>query len=145
MKRSILTIIAALALSPVLSFNSASAQVVRKTDWNLFSKNLVMAVKSSNEGLKLSAMQQIIHYADNLNVTQARYEIMNVFLTHKNPRVRQLALAALSKINNTLDMGFLQRQMFFEEHPVIKKQIAAALIKAGRSTGSRNLGYLSEK
>jgi len=132
MKKFNLTALMVLVFCLVLTFDALWAQEAEKIDWNAYSKNLVMAVKSNNDGLKYSAMQQIIRYAENLNVSQARYEIMDVFLKSENIKVRQLALVALSKINHPLDLGLLERQINFEENEVVKKQIAAVLVESGR-------------
>ncbi|NIU00447.1 MAG: hypothetical protein GWN01_05755, partial [Nitrosopumilaceae archaeon] len=51
----------------------------KKADWDVFSKNLVQAIKHGNEGLKCSAMQLIIKHADSVDVNEAVWDIMAIF------------------------------------------------------------------
>lgn len=132
MKRSNLTIAFVAVAILIFSLSTVFAQESANVDWKAYSKSLVKAVKSSNEGVKFSAMQQIIRYADKVSVSPARYEVMDIFLTSNNRQVRRLALVTLYKINNSLDMGLLERQIKFEKDPVIKRQIAAILFETGR-------------
>lgn len=122
-----------LALATVFfSLSTILADEPANVNWDQFSKGLIQALKSNNEGLKLSAMQMVIKYGDKVNVDVARYDVMDTFLYSKDRRVRQLALVTLYKINNNFDMGLLERQINFEDDPVIKNQIAAVLIAANR-------------
>ena len=132
MRQSIFKI-TTLALATVfLSLTFVFADEPVNVKWDQFSKGLVQALQSDNIGLKLSAMQMVIKYGDKVNVEAARYDVMDTFLYSKDRRVRRLALVTLSKINNTFDMGLLERQIGFEEDPVIKNQIVAVLIAADR-------------
>ncbi|HEM48992.1 MAG TPA: hypothetical protein ENO27_02160 [Caldithrix sp.] len=124
-----------LALAAVfLSLSAVLATESDNVNWDRFSEGLKMALKSDNLGVKLSAMQLVIKYGDKVDVTAARYDVMDSFLYSKDRRVRRLALVTLAKINNTFDMGLLERQIKFEDDPVIKNQIAAVLIAADRLT-----------
>ena len=67
-------------------------------NWEKFSKSLVEMFKSDNEGLKQSAMLQIITYADKLDVQDAAYDIYNIYKWHKDEKMRQLALVTLYHI-----------------------------------------------
>ncbi len=122
-----------LALATVfLSLSSILADEPADVNWDQFSKGLTMALKSDNLGVKLSAMQLVIKYGDKVDVRNARYDVMDTFLDSKDRRIRRLALVTLSKINNTFDLGLLERQIKFEDDPVIKNQIVAVLIAADR-------------
>jgi len=125
--------LAALAVAIVfLSLNVTLADHPANVDWDKFSNSLVKSLKSDNEGVRLSAMQLVIKYGDKVNVSSARYEVMDTFMNHDNQKVRQMALVTLYKINNVFDMGLLERQYKFEEDPVIQNQLAAILIEADR-------------
>jgi len=121
-----------------LSLSAVLADEPAEVNWDKFSDGLVMALQSDNIGVKLSAMQMVIKYGDKVDVVKARYDVMDTFLYSKNRKERQLALIALYKINNVLDMGLLERQYQFEEDPVIKNQIAAVLIAADRIDAPKN-------
>jgi len=105
-------------------------------DWCKFSNCLVKAVQSDNEGVRLCAVRLIIRHADKVDVVQARYAIMDMFLNDKDRNVRRLAMVALNAIHHPLDMGLLERQLTFEEDPVIKKHLAAILYEDGRLPAS---------
>lgn len=109
----------------VLSFSQLawSHTPEKTTDWQAFSKNLVKALATPNEGLQLSAMQQIITYADKLDVDDAVFDIMRFYRDHKNEKVRQLALTTLYKTQNKWAMGFLRLAVRFEKSPLLKRQI----------------------
>ena len=101
--------------------SNASAQE-REVDWEAFGKNLVKAIQSNNEGLQRSAMCMIIRYADYLDVKEAKFDIVRVFRSHKNPKVRQLAMVTLYHMQDAWAMGFLKRNIKFEKNECILKQ-----------------------
>lgn len=115
--------IATFLLSTLVLFAAAFAGETAQTDWNAFSKNLVKSLKSDNEGIRLSAMQQVITYADKVNVDDAVFDIVQVYRSHQDVKVRQLALTTLHKTNNAWAMDFLKRNLEFEKSPVLKTQI----------------------
>jgi hypothetical protein len=123
---------ALLVVLVVLSFNSLFAQEGKQIDWQAFSTNLIEAIKSSNDGLKMSAMQQVIRSSDSLDVALARYVVMDVFMNNKDQKVRQLALATLIKIDNPLDVGLLELHYKWEENEKIQGMIKNMLIEKGR-------------
>jgi len=90
-------------------------------NWEAFGKNLVKAIQSDNEGLQQSAMCMIIRYADHLNVKDARFDIVRIFRSHKNPRVRQLAMVTLYQMKDDWAMYFLKRNIQFEKDECIRK------------------------
>ena len=130
MKRFSIALIAVILFS-FFSIAALSAQEKIKTDWDAFSKELLKSIDSSNEGVQLSALQRIIQYSDSLNIANARYSVMNIFMKNEDQKIRQLALAALSKINNPLDMGRLELHFKWEKDPVIKMHISFVLLENG--------------
>jgi hypothetical protein len=101
---------------------------VEKVDWQAFSKNLVKAIATPNEGLQQSAMTKIIRYGDKLDVNDAAFDMFRIFRTHRNPKVRQLALVALHKIQNKRIMYYLKRNRKFEGNETIR-QINAHIVQ----------------
>ena len=116
-------IIAMFSLFTLVLFAAAFAGTNENTDWDAFSDNLVKGLKSDNEGVRLSAMQQVITYADKVNVDDAVFDIVEVYRSHNDIKVRQLALTTLHKTNNAWAMDFLKRNLEFEKSPVLKAQI----------------------
>lgn len=105
------------------------------TNWDAFSKNLVMAIASGNDGLQQSAMQQIITYSDYLDVENARFDLVHLYRFHNNERVRQLAVVTLHKIGNKWAMDFLKRNLKFEDNPTIYRQIVDCMYRDQQSSG----------
>ncbi len=95
--------------------------------WQTFSENIVTALKSDNDGLKQSALQMIIRYPDKLWVHDATFDIYNIYRYHENEKMRQLALIALSKMNNQWFQQELRRELDQEKSPALRKQIRAIL------------------
>ncbi len=114
----------------MLSFTLVSAGDNVQVDWKAFSKSLTKALKSDNPGIQTSAMRMVIRHGDKVDVTTARYDVMDVFLKNSNQKTRQLALVTLYTINHPLDMGYLERRINFEEDPLIKKHIAAVVAES---------------
>lgn len=133
MKRLSHTLTLILTFVIFLSFSNLFAdepQELKNCDWSKFSECLIKAIKSENEGVKLSAMQLMIRHSDKVEVAEARYEVMDLFFNSEKQNVRRLALVTLNSINHPLDMGLLQRQLKFEDDPVIKKHLAAVLFES---------------
>jgi hypothetical protein len=92
-----------------------------KTNWEAFGENLVKAVATPNEGLQLSAMGMIIRHSDSLDVKDAVFDLVRIFRSHKDTRVRRLAMVTLSKIKVEWTMYFLKRNRQFEKDKTIFK------------------------
>lgn len=88
-----------------------------ETAWTQFGENLVVALKSDNDGLQLSALQHIVVYGDQIDVSDANFELVRLFRDNKDDRVRMTALNALSKLNNSWVADFLNRTARFESDP----------------------------
>jgi hypothetical protein len=100
--------------------------------WQKASKNMVHALKNGPDGLKQSVLQNIIRYSDHLQVDEAVFEIMSIYRSHPDERVRQLALVALYKMNNNWALSFLERAIKFERSPKLRKSICAILHQCNR-------------
>ncbi len=85
-----------------------------ETVWVQFGENLVVALKSDNDGLKISALQHIAAHGERLDVSDARFEMVRLFRDNKDKRVRMMALAALSKAHDAWIADFLYRSARFE-------------------------------
>jgi hypothetical protein len=95
------------------------------TDWDQFSVNLVNAFKIPNDGLHKSAMCMIIRYSDKLDVDDAVFDVVKIFRSNTDPKVRQLALVTLHKMQNAWAMDFLRRHHKFENNLMIRKMNCA--------------------
>jgi hypothetical protein len=93
-----------------------------EADWTAFSKNLVRALATPNEGLQISAMSMVVRYGENLDVNDAVFDVVRIFRNQKNTKIRQLALVTLHKMENKWAMDFLKRNLKFEEDEIILNQ-----------------------
>ncbi len=91
-------------------------------NWDAFSNNLIVALKSNHPGLQESAMQRIIRYSDSLEITDAVYDIALIFRFDNNPQMRRLAMVTLSKINTDYSLSYLCQYLKYEDNPSIRKQ-----------------------
>jgi hypothetical protein len=103
-------------------------KIIAKTNWKLFSKNLVQAIKSDNLGLKVSAMQKVIKYKEKVDVEDAALEVVRLYRRHKDDRVRQLALVTLHSMQNDWALGIVKRDYNFENNSKIKRLMAAIIV-----------------
>jgi len=120
MKKCMFYVNIAILIGLLISFNNGMAQE-RQVNWEAFSKNLVMALGTTNTGLQLSAMGMIIRYSDKLQVDDAVFDIMRIYRLNKDPQVRILALVTLHKIHNDWSMYCLKSNMKFETDERVKK------------------------
>jgi hypothetical protein len=96
-----------------------------KNHWKIFTKNLVVALKSDNDGLKQSAMIQIIRYKDKLKVSKTIFPMVDIYRKHPNVRMRQLATAALHYTGNKWAENYLRKSYETEKNPQIKHLIVS--------------------
>lgn len=116
--------------------------------WEAFSKNLIRALESTNEGLQISAMRMIIRYSDNLDVKDAAFDLVRIFRNHHDQRVRRLAMVTLYHIQNDWAMYFLKRNRQFEKDKTILRQsccIVNAYYRKHKSTSDNEQLHLISK
>ena len=113
-------------------FYSSSLAGDQPDKWQMASQNMVYALKHGPDGLKQSVLQNIIRYGENLQVEEAVYDVMSIYRSHPDERVRQLALVALYKMNNNWALSFLERAIKFEKSPKLRKSICAILHQCNR-------------
>jgi hypothetical protein len=98
-----------------------------KNHWNIFTKNLVVALKSDHDGLKQAAMIHIIRYKDKLNVSKTIFPLVDIFQKHPNEKFRELATAALHYTDNKWAEDYLRKNYAEEKNPQIKRIIVSCL------------------
>jgi hypothetical protein len=98
-----------------------------KNHWKVFTKNLVVALKSDNDGLKQSAMVQIIRYKDKLNVSKTVFPMVDIYKNHQNEKFRELATAALHYTDNKWAEDYLRQNYEKEKNSKIKHLILSCL------------------
>jgi len=93
-------------------------------DWNKFSQNLVLTLKSNHDALKQSAMQRVIQYSHKVDVKDAAFDIYNVYRFNDNENLRRLALVALYNTNYNWAMNQIIKEWEKEQSPALKKQMS---------------------
>lgn len=126
MKKLMLYLSIAVLVGLLVGFNNSYAQE-RQVNWAAFSKNLVVALGTTNSGLQLSAMGMIIRYSDKLQVDDAVFDVMRIYRLNKDPQVRILALVTLHKIQNDWAMYCLKSNMKFETDQRVKQMCGFVL------------------
>ena len=111
----------------LFAFSLIFAATSQATDYDAFSKNLVKALKSENQGLQVSAMQQVIKYGKKVDVKDATLDIVRVYRRSNDENFRKLALAAINAMESEWALGIVKRDYQFETNPKIKKMMAAVL------------------
>lgn len=103
------------------------ANFVKKEQWQGFSKNLVVALKSENEGLQVAAMGMVIRYGEQVNVKNAVFDVMSVYRNHENEDMRRMALVTLGQMESKWAMDFLSRAERFEKSETLRHTIQAVV------------------
>lgn len=98
-----------------------------QAQWDAFSRNLTTALQSEHEGVKLAALQQVIHYGDKVDVDQAAIDVMRLYRDHQDDDVRRLAVVALGKMQSRWAMGYLERSEDFEKSDDVRQTIRAVV------------------
>lgn len=130
-------------ISLVFVFAFMFSNAIASDEWNTFSDNLVQALQSNNDGLKVSAMQLIIKHADKVWVQDATFQLYQIFKNHENPRMRQLALVTLDKIKSTWFMNELRNDLADETNPTLRHQILAILYGEKEGVKQQQVFYAS--
>ena len=93
MKTLTITLIVILSFVVAGVFNSLAGEKNKKVSASdSYSKNLINALQSPNDGLRKSALQMIIHDADRVNVDKAAFEVVDLYRYHKDLKVQMLHL-----------------------------------------------------
>ncbi len=98
-----------------------------EADWTTFSDNLVHALAGDHDGLKTSALQLIVRHGDRLDVRGAQFDVVRLFRSHHDERVRRLAAVACTKLNSEWAVGFLRQSESFEKSEAVRGTIRALL------------------
>jgi len=130
-------------ISLVFVFAFMFGNAIASDDWNTFSDNLVQALQSDNDGLKISAMQLIIKHGDKVWVHDATFQVYQIFKEHENARMRQLALVTLHKINSEWFLNELPKDLAKETSPALRHQMMAILYGEKEGANQQQVFYAS--
>ncbi|MBD3223379.1 MAG: hypothetical protein GF313_01515 [Caldithrix sp.] len=116
-KRIVSIVVVAILCSATMGFSNNT-----EVNWDAFSLNLVKAFKSGHPGLQQSAMQHVIKYGDNLDVSEAIYDIALIFRFNENIQMRRLAMVTLYSIGSDQTISYLCAYKKYLDDPSVYNQ-----------------------
>ena len=115
----------------ILGFAGISSADDQTVDWDHLNKDLIEKMAAADFESQRTAMCDIIlyrHLSDNkLEVDETAFDLINIYNTNKDPRVRQLAVVTLHTIKNKWTMKYLNENLKYEPDENLKKFIAYCL------------------
>jgi hypothetical protein len=103
----------------------------KKIDWIDLSNTLTEKISADDPQTQRLAMREMILYnylSDNtLDIDETVFDLINIYETNDNPKVRQLAVVTLHSIGNEWSMDYLCDNIKFEEDENLKKFMAYCL------------------
>ncbi len=109
------------------ALKQAETEAVTAARWEAFSDNLVHALQSDIEGVKLSAMQMVIRYEGQVDVDAAVFDIVRLYRDHRDDDVRRMAVVALGKMQHPWAMDLLKRSLRFEKDAAVRHTLLAVV------------------
>lgn len=106
---------------------ASEAAAIDAVTWEVFSKNLVHALKMDNDGVKVAAMQYVIRYGDKLDVSPAVFDVMRLYRSHRDDNIRRMAVVALGHMRSDGAIGFLRLSTEFEKSETVRRTIQAVV------------------
>jgi len=102
-----------------------------KIDWVGLSHNLTEKITADDPQIQRLAMREIILYNylsnNTLDIDETVFDLINIYETNEDPKVRQLAVVALHSIGNDWSMNYLCENIKFEKDEKLKKFMAYCL------------------
>ena len=115
----------------LVSFVSISSAEDQNINWEHLNKSLIEKMATDDFESQQSAMQDIIRFgclSDNkLDIDETTFDLVNIYDTHKDPKVRQLAVVTLHSIKNKWAMKYLSENLRYEKDENLKRFIAYCL------------------
>lgn len=111
----------------VASLNESAELAISTSQWGRFSTNLTKALKSSNSNVQDMAMRYVIRYTDRLDVSDAVFNVMQIYRDDSDVRRRQMAVVALGKMQSQWAIRFLERSELFEKSEIVARTIRAVI------------------
>ena len=107
--------------------SAVSCSTLDATGWSSFSQSVVKAVRSNHEGLRQGGLRMIIRYGHCLSVDSAAREVVAIYRNHPDEGMRQMAVAALGRMDSGWAHGLLERSIAYEQSPVVLRTIRSVV------------------
>ncbi len=72
-------------------------------------------------------MGMVIRFGEKVDVSDAVFDVVNIYRTHEDENMRRMALVTLGKMDSDWAIGFLQRAEQFETSDVLKQTMRAVI------------------
>ncbi len=112
---------------PVKALEALAVGTLSDVEWESFSDKLVVALKSSHDGLRQAAMQLVIRYGSNLDVSDGVFDVMKIYRNSPDENLRRMAVVALGNMDSAWAIQFLERSTDFEKSQIVKQTIRAVV------------------
>ncbi len=100
----------------------------QELDWINLSKSIIEKMAAEDFETQRLAMRKIILYnhlyGDHLEVDETVFDLLNIYNTNDNPKVRQLAVVTLHSIGNEWAMKNLCESLQYEQDKNLKRFMA---------------------
>jgi len=108
--------------------NEQKRMSLTEQDWKSYGERLTEALESENAGVQQSALRLAAYYGDRLQMgRRAAISAVRLYRDDRDPKVRQMAVVALARINHPWGIDFLTRSLEFEDSTDIERTIRHAL------------------
>ena len=115
----------------LVSFVSISTAEDQNINWEQLNKSLIEKMATDDFESQRSAMRDIILFGhlsgDKLDIDETTFDLINIYDTNKNPKVRQLAVVTLHTIKNKWAMKYLNDNLSYETDKNLKRFITHCL------------------
>ncbi len=106
-----------------------------KSEWKAYGERIEDALASDHQGLQNSALQLIIEYSDNLDISSTGVvDVMRLYRDGDTDQVRRMAVVVLGQIQSGLALDYLVRSYQFEKTSSVKKTILAVVNQSRSSS-----------
>lgn len=109
----------------------AETAAVDAATWQTFSKSLIHALEMDNDGVKMAALQYIIRYNDNLDVSVAAIDVARLYRNHDDDNMRRMAAVALSNMQSEWAIGYLRLSANYEKSETVRHTLQAIVAQHG--------------
>jgi hypothetical protein len=115
----------------LLGFVSISSAEEQDINWDHLNKSLIDKMATDDSESQRSAMRDIILFGqlsgDKLDIDETTFDLVNIYATNKDPKVRQLVVVTLHSMKNKWAMKYLSENLRYEKDENLKRFIAYCL------------------
>ena len=108
--------------------NAAAQHYMSADDWTEFGNRVSTVLAAGHDGLRQGALRLVIMYGRRLDLDRAAiFDMVRMYRSHENERVRRMAVVALAETEDAWCMDFLKRSIRFENEQAVRHTLMAAV------------------